>query len=71
MYSWICSKVGLPLTITDQVGVIWHKVIICDIGSMDYSKRRFFISYFHAIEIAHCIPDSTLQVEVYNNKFSS
>jgi len=36
--------VGLPLTITDQWGVIWHKVIICDIGAMDYSKRRFFIS---------------------------
>jgi len=64
--------VGLPLTITDQRGVIWHKVIICDIGAMDYSKRSFFLyPYFHAIEIANWIPDSTLQVEVYDNKYSS
>jgi hypothetical protein len=63
--------VGLPLTITDQWGVIWHKVIICDIGAMDYSNEDFLYPYFHAIEISHWIPDSTLQVEVYDNKYSS
>ena len=45
---------GIALTITGQRGVIWHKVIICDIGAMDYSKRRFYIS------ILSCNRDSTL-----------
>jgi hypothetical protein len=34
-------------------------------------KEDFLYPYFHAIEIAHWIPDSTLQVEVYDNKYSS